>query len=621
MPQNPIASTGDSIDQGELDQAIVKIVLGYHQESQTFKQDRLIANQINRDAYNNMQDWSHKIEGQSREFIPKVAETVEQFAAFLHRGLTQFGDWFSVDVNDDCPLRPSTIRRIMRMYTEHLPDDDEGELDIATRLSDGAKVALLESMMILKVRPTSVERKVFVEEGEELVQVVDNPWRLAIDLIPFENYDWDPHGRGLYEIHSVERDFHVVKELAEAGIYDMDVVNQLQSDYAMPPQERRRDKGNRGPVTAGNRRRVLLRECWGDLLAPNGELIARKVLVTIANDKYVIRKPQSYPNWYGESPFERIPLIRDPFSRMHKALYDQVVPLNFAMNEMFNLMLDGGLASVWGIKQLRLDWLEDPAQAAGGIPQGTTLALREDVPLDGKVLEQVSAGEIPGEALAMYNILDREANSAAMTNDIKMGLLPPKQVKATEVNEASQSSAVILDSIVANVEKKLSRILEKAWYTILQYADDLAPADLKGEMSVEEILTLAYMTPKERFAKLANAAGFKVSGLSSTMAKARDFQRLMAVLQVASQNEFLYPALKEKSPFRMLNRVFKMVNLNPDDFDPTNEERQQAAQAQAAAAGQPSVLPQQNGGSAPAPQGEAGMQSEISQEMSQSSGA
>lgn len=618
MPSNPVAATSD--EDRSLDLQIVKIVLENLNESQEFKRPRIAANRVNREAYNNKQDWTHKVEGQSREFIPKTAETVEQFAAFLHRGLTQYGDWFSVDVADHCPLRPSVIRRVLRYYLEHIPDDDEGEVDVATRISDGAKVALLESMMILKVRPTFLERKVFVEEGEELLQVVDNPWRLAIDLIPFENYDFDPHGRGLYEIHTVERDFHVVKELAEQGVYDMEVVNMIQSDFELPMQERRKDPDERTQLPAGNRRRVVIREFWGDIVAPNGELIARKVFCAVANDRYLIRKPQPYPNWYGESPFERIPLIREPFSRIHKALYDQVVPLNFAMNEMFNLMLDGGLAAVWGIKQLRMDWLEDPTQVAGGVSQGMTLAMREDAPLEGKVLEQISTGGIPPEAMAMYNVLDREANSAAMTNDIKMGMLPPKQVKATEVAEASQSSAVILDSIVANVEKKLSRVIEKAWYTILQYADELAPADLHGEMSEREIMMLAYMTPKERFAKLANAVGFRVSGLSSTMSKARDFQRLMAVIQVASSSEWLYPTWTQKmSPEKAINKMLKMMNINPDDFEFSDEERQQEQVARQQVAGQQSVLPQQ-GGSPPAPMGEAGMASDINQEMQPSNG-
>src|SRR6185437_743271 len=128
----------------------------------------------------------------------------------------------------------------------------------------------------------------------------------------------------------------------------------------------------------------------GTLIGPEGEVIAENVICTVANKKYLIRAPEPNPFWHGETPFITAPLIRVPFSVWHKALYDGPAQLNFAINELFNLMLDGGIASVWGIKQLRANFLADPKQASGGIQQGTTLVVNDSLPEGAKVLEDCS---------------------------------------------------------------------------------------------------------------------------------------------------------------------------------------------------------------------------------------
>ena len=546
------------------DQETIRIVNACLRESQEGKRRRLELNRINRDAYHNQQDWSHKIEGQSKEFLPKTAETVEQFAAFLKRGLTQFGDWFSV--SSTSPISDESIRKLMRCFLENLPAEDNSTTSFGEILSDAGKVGLLESIMVFKVHGGMYTKNFFVEEGDVIEQ---DHWRLQIDLVSPESYDKDPTGRGLYEIHTVMRDLHHVRDMAERGIYNQTEVDKIKNDFEQAEEEKRKDPTTPDPTKdkPSFRKSVQIREFWGTLLNFDGTVKRKNVLVTIANDKYVLREVE-FPFWHGESPFVTIPLMRVPFSIWHRALYDQVVPLNFALNEMFNLMLDGGLAAVWGIKQLRLDLLEDPRQVADGIPQGKTLAIREDVPEGMKVLEQVTEGTVPNDAMAMYTLLDREFNASALTNDIKMGLLPPKQVRATEVVEATQSQAVILDSIVGNIERRLEILLRKAWLTIAQNADDLMAAEVADSMTQPEMFLFASMSPRERFGMFAQGCTFKVHGLSATLAKARDFQRIMALLQVGQTSPLLAPAMMRRwSPDKLLTHLTKIMNLNPENLE------------------------------------------------------
>jgi len=314
---------------------------------------------------------------------------------------------------------------------------------------------------------------------------------------------------------------------------------------------------------------------WGDILDHRGHVAERNIVCAVANDQFLIRDPESNPNWHGEDPFVISPLIRVPETVWHKALYDHSSPLNIALNEMFNLMLDGGMAAVWGVRQLRLDGLEDPRQVSGGVPQGETLIVKADFPTNQKIMETVTLGESPRDALPIYLLADREFNASALTNDLKMGLLPPKQVKATEVIEASQSQAVTLDAISSDAERLLlSPGLRKAWLTMLQNMDDLDSDTVISAIGPRAALTLSRMSPAERFAAFATTCRFKVHGLTATIARTKDFQKMMALFQAVQANPILLQAfIKRFSGDKALTHILKSLNINPNHIELDEEEK------------------------------------------------
>lgn len=575
--------------------SVIQAVRAMKDEADWARRSRLRQNERNRDVYLGRQDWGHKFEGQSREFLPKVAVSVEQMTAFVKRALVQFGDWFSMEV--DRRLEPMVsgqqLVHLYRSFLDNMWAPNGLTTKASTLISDAVKVGLLESLMIVKVHGGMTKRRnFFVEPGEinllEDGSVEQGPqglrtdetdeWRLRIDLIRGEDYYPDPTGNNLYEVHTVERDLYEVLDMAEDGVYDKTAVKELiDTDYPRPSDEERGAKAvaqDEAVPTPGFRKRVVLDEFWGTILAPDGTIAHRNCVCTIANNEYLIRKPEPNPFWHQESPFVAAPLVRVPWSVWHKALYDQASDLNLAINEMFNLMLDGGLAAVWGIKQIRLEDLEDPGQVSGGIPQGTTLAVKGTLPHNAKVVDTVSEGNVPQDAMAVFEFLNREFTQAALTNELKLGALPPKQVRATEVVEASQSQAVTLDGMVADVESTfMTEMLRKGWLTMLQNADDLAPDTLMSLVDSRVALLIMRATPAERFALFANRVKFKVHGLSATMARARDFQKIMAMMQAVTANPLLFQAFMMKfSPEKVLRTLMKTLNVNPEDIEKSSEE-------------------------------------------------
>lgn len=582
----------------EADLTVIQAIRSLRNQSEEARRSRLTMNEINRDVYFGKQDWSHKQEGQSAEFLPKVSTSVEQMSAFVKRGLIKFGDWYSVQLDRSLAgtIDGAQVRSILDCFLTDLWKSNNSSTTLATVLADVVKVGLLESLMILKVHGGLMNtRKYRFERGEPIVpeegglakredtlqMEEDKQWKLRIDMIRSEDYYPDPTGNNLFEIHRVERDLHEVVEMAEDGIYDKAAVDLLiNTDYKRPEDEERSEKERNQDetVTPAFRKRVVLDEFWGTLLNEDGTVAHRNVVCTVANDKILIRKPEDNPFWHQESPFVATPLIRVPFSVWHKALYDDASSLNLALNEMFNLILDGGLAAVWGIKQLRLEDLEDPSQVAGGVRQGMTLAVKQTLPHNAKVLEVVGTGNVPQDAMAVFQALDREFTQAALTNELKLGSLSPKQVRATEVVEASQSQAVTLDGIAADIENDLiCPVIRKAWLTVLQNADEIPGYIFESAVDKTVAVLLMRASPEERFAMFAGKCQFKVFGLSGTMAKALDFQKFMALMQAVQSNPMLFQAFMAKfSPDKSLRYLMARLNVNPDDIQKDQQELQQA---------------------------------------------
>ncbi|MDE1814733.1 MAG: hypothetical protein KGI05_08755, partial [Thaumarchaeota archaeon] len=200
---------------------------------------------------------------------------------------------------------------------------------------------------------------------------------------------------------------------------------------------------------------------------------------------------------------------------------------------------------------------------------------KSEMPADVKVLETVSTGTIQPDAQIMLNIVKREFDQASLMNSIQMGQLPERQVKATEVVQASQNNSSLLESIVGDLEQAMELLVWKAWNVILQDMHHIEMKYLKSAVNQQAILQFAKMTPEERFVAFQNV-NFKVRGLQATISRAKDFQKVMAVMQVIGQNPLLLQAFfKKYNPEKILDRIFKFVNINPEQFELSDDEKKQ----------------------------------------------
>ncbi len=600
---------------------VIKALREYKKEASTARRSRLAKNRFNNQVFMGEQDWSEKQPGQSTEFIPKLGIASEQFTGFIKRALTQFGDFFSIELNGQQPMLPEDAKEILKFYLEEMPTENVTKtINFTTLITDAIKLGSLESLITLKIHGHAVsEKKFIVEEGElgqDIVLDESTVWRPRIDLVSANNYLPDPKGEGLYEIHTVERDISHVVEMAEAGIYDPEVVNLIQEDFQEKEGEFKKREYERGQDESkppSFRKRIVIDELWGTILRENGRVAEKNILTAVANDKFLIRPPESNPFWHQESPFVSAPLLRVPQSVWHKALYDHSAGLNVALNEMFNLMLDGGLASVWGIKQVRPYALENEEQISDGISQGMSLVLREDFPLDGKAIETVTEGQVPVEALQMFSILSDLFAEGSFSNELKFGQLPAN-VKATTVLEATRSQDTTLDSIVGDLETEIiGNTLRKTFLNIMQHAEDLDADKIENAIGQKSKLALDRLTPAERFQAFAGNMDIRVFGVTGMLIRQRNFQKFAALLQLVSGNPILLATMfKRFDPNKILDFMIKSIDINPKDLE-REEVTMQRLIADFEDASLFAGLSGQGGGINPQGTGDAGTPQEINQ--------
>lgn len=561
-------------------------------EADTARRTRIEQNKNNFDNYHLRHDFSHKKKGQSREVLSKQAMAVEQTSSFFQQALVDLSDWWSVELKSSAKseallkLRPHEIKAL----TDHMLE----KTNYYNHVGNAVKSGLLGSLMITKttgcMKPSPKYRTKKEGKGKnlkkKLVLVEDETWQLEQYIVRQENYYPDPTGAGLYEIEVMWADLWEVLERAEGdeSIYDKEAVEKLSTALRddFEEQEGRTRETGQDVHTNGKRPRVKLTEFWGTVVSPKtGKKLYENVVFTVANDRFLIRKPTPNPLWHQKSPYSAVPLIEVPNSVWHRALMDAPTQHNKALIEIYNLILDSAMKAVYGITQVRTDALDDVSQIVDGIEYGTALQVNSSLPPGAKAIEQVVTGEVPNDALNIMNVIQQEFNSSALTNDLRQGVLPSRSVKATEVVEASQTITSVFSSLAKNVEqKKIKRDLELAWQTIAQNLDLIDEEELIGIFGEERGREIAALSPEDVFADTINYCRFQVYGITQTLSKAQDFRKLTTLLQTVGSSEVLLEEFVRKYDFgKLLGEIMTAL-----DIDKHKIELPLRAQAPAAAA-------------------------------------
>lgn len=561
-------------EQSSKDQQILQWILDMREASRESKQSRMDQNDQNFDLYHLRSDFSHKTEGQSRETLSKQAMAVEQIASFFQQSLVDMGDWFKVEAADPkkealMKIKPEEVKKLLVRQQERAK--------YLKHVGNGIKSALLGAMVITKTYGFMRAKPRFVKKtkkkGGKTVKVLekqeDKTWQLKHDIVRQKNYYPDPTGDELFKIEDMWTDLHKVKAQSKGpdAIYDPAVVKLIKasSGDAVEDKDKERETDQDGSFT-GQRSRIKLTEFWGTILDSSGDVLHENVVVTIANDTHMIRRPTDNPLWTQQTPFTTGELLPVPNAVWPKALMDAPTKMNIALNEIFNLILDGGLKAVNATTQVRMDWLQEPGQVTDGIKPGTALLLNQQCPPGAKVMEPVSTADIPKDAMDVMNATQQEFNSAALTTDLRQGITPARNQSATATVETSNTITSIFQGVAKQIESDwIQPTLVAQWTTLAQNFKDISFEELEALFGKARAEELDALDAEDIFIDTVNGIKFKVFGISLTISRQQDFRKLMQLLQIIGGSEILTEEfMKEYSFQKVLGEVISSLDIDTE---------------------------------------------------------
>lgn len=598
------------------DSDIVKWILACRDEAEEAKRSRMTQNRENYDAFHLKHDFSHKEDGQSTEVLARQPMAVEQIRSFFQQALVDAGDWWSAEAcyptwEQAMLVKPHEITKLTNYMLEKGTYFSHVGSEVQSALL-GA-LAISKTFGCMKTKPRFVSRK--KGRGKSLKRwlekIEDKTWELKFKCIRHEDYYPDPTGQKLYEIEDMEIDYYEMLRMAEGddAIYDKEVVSQISvgTQATETASDKSRETGQ-NTTNSGHRPVVKITEFWGTILdSSSGEIVYENVVAAIANDTYLIRKPEPNPLWHQESPYTVSGLLEVANSVWHKALMDAPTKHSHALTELYNLLVDAAMKQVHAVSQLRKDNLDNPAQVANGIKPGSTLVVNSGLQPGAKVLEPLTSVVIPAEALNIFNIQSQEFNSSSLTNDLRSGVMPFRAVKATEVVEASQTITSVFQGVAKNFEvKQIVPELEKSWKMTAQNWDRIDKEVFIGLFGPERGEELSQLSPQDVFASTVSGVRFRVYGISLTLAKSQDFRKLTQLLQIVFGNPLLAEQFLAKyDPGKLLGEVMTSLDIDkhkleiPEAVQMTMQEPQQGDPMQAEMGGPDvnSQIPQAGAGS------------------------
>lgn len=523
-------------------------------------------------------DWSYKRADQSKVHMNRVGLAQEQIKAQIKQGLINFDQWLIVD--DEVGFQSDLMscfeakRMVQRGIDRTSP---------RSKISENIGIACVENVLATKLQPCIKERR---GPGGKIVK------ELFIDhiILDLRSFLSDALRDGLYQIHEIEMDKHRLLALSSDSPtrdkpYRLSAVKSLSSAGWTENDESESDKGNDvSPSKMARRSSVVVQEFWcAAVLDDNGEILKWKkadgkelelknVVITLANNEVVIRDPEPFPTWDGESLFIQTTLLKANHNVYGRSLLAPGVDMNRAEDELINAAIDAGLKEAYNINVLKLHGMADKGQASGGIKYGTTLWQNNNLQPGEKLLETVSTGVVPPGLLSVLGIIKSAGAENLRLNEIALsGNLPGKQVRSTEIVQAQATIQGLFESICADLEDDyINKYARKVFLLMLQHSDLLTDDDLTYIFFGREDRVEAFkaLSPRQRFDELSNSFRFRGKGLRGIAHNARQAQMLQNIFSMIAANPIILEVFERRGfdPVLLFEDILKGMQLDMENY-------------------------------------------------------
>lgn len=552
---NPSLASGATPNQSrELE--IVAALEGYRQEADQNRKGGLNPRddkwRQNLDLYWGRHDFSRKANWQAREVMPEVSQYVDRFAAAMKEALvaTPEGFYSILDHSDQEGDLSEAIKRMTDVWLSH-----SGRNQMGTLL---AFPSVFEEQM--KLGALTACSAVVIWKGD-----TENG-RVAIESTD-PRFVWLDHTyRNLYRVRRVELDRHDLYGMAKErdgkgnAIFNLPQLEQLiGSINSIEDNGQKEQMSGHGHQITTARQPIILDEYIATVLSPQGEVLADRALMVVANNKFLVRGPEANPFWHGDDWLTFTPLITTPLSVYGRSYMEDFGSVANTFNELTNMILDAVYTSSLKAWAMVPSMLANPEQIAEGISPNKIFQLEEGYKA-ADFATMLDLGTLPPESVKIWQAMKTELGEAAGINEIGLGQFAPKgRTSATEIMETKQSSSSLIRSLAQTVETRwLDPTLDLVWKTGLQHVSKNDP--LMKMAAGEEMFGALISRRKEL---VHRPMTFQARGISSMIQRSATLKALMGILSIVSGSELLLAEfVKVVDMEKFVKKLFELSNVD-----------------------------------------------------------
>ena len=563
------------------------------------KKPRRDQNILNWNYFHGTIDWSHKRDEDPKIHLHKIGVAAERMRAKFKGALMKYDNWLDVEREyfPENPILPNFVaKNILFKQLKYAKAE--------TVISDAILRGVMESRIALKIGGKYVTKPRFVKKDGKLVKEEKSVWQLELVPLSFEGLHLDSENDEdkLYQIEECRVDYNRIYALASEEQtpdkpYDLKACESLSAMKYMDADEAEdAAKGNVMDINRlKNRRQILIWNFYGTILDDNGKIMEwetedgkkmplENIFCCVANEDVILMDPMRNTRWSAKAPFVFADPIRSP-NQGRKALLDAGTLVNQAEDELFSLMLAGAMKSVHNVTWYREDMIADKRAISGGIRDGDQIAIDSSGPANAEPMGVMTTGKVPQEAFAMQGTLDRVFAENVISNQIDLsGNLPGKQVRSTELVQASAAIGDVFDSMSGDVEKDLIvPLAEECLYEIIQHIDDMDEAEVRSCFEDRQDLADAFfqLPARERFEQISGTMRFVGKGLHGLIANQAKAQALINLASTIQSNPMTAAAVESTiSTAKLIREIAKGMGLDVEQLAPSEEEKAMIQQKQ-----------------------------------------
>ncbi len=527
--------------------------------------------------YNMVNDFSTKSEWQSKNAIPKINMTVRSAVFMVKRSLMGPVKSFTVDGYGE-------FGKMAAYYVDKLAQQHLENANYVTGITDSLHAGMLSSLMVLKVYPRYEDAydvridpraQPMTSMASSVKERLYKKLNIRVDPVDPYKMHLDPSGGNKYKIQEMEMDLYDLVELAKdpKNGFDKAVVAEIHESFkpqdqseTTPPEQREGTlPDSKEPPS---KQTVFLQEFWGDVWDRENNLIGRRITYTVANRKYLVKKPVKdlLPLACGPDPFIISPIVRKPFSVWHQGFVEVVSGLQIIMTELLNLMVDANFFASAKAFEIDIDMVHDPNEFINGIYPGKTFKKRGGGFSNTPMIRDISIGNVSGQSLSLYNAIQSEFdNGTGLSEFLQPASRSRSRTTATEVMEKSNASTSFMEEIGKTVEEGvIEPLLDKLFHYIVEYQINFDDPHTMDMFNPDDAMRFELMMRNPAFRSAMHKAPlkFKARGLSTMVARMRELDKVERFVGLAMKNPTIAAKLNID---KVLQRYVEGLGWYPHD--------------------------------------------------------